>query len=228
MMVEREALQVALDMFRSPALARKVQRQPLPKNVLQVIRIAAGEAIDEKATEQIFGWTEAEVRSAAILFLQQILFDKSSSSYRVLGLTPDAELNALKDHKRALLKWLHPDRNSNRWESVLLQRVVKAADSILESRGETGNVLGGIESNAPVHVVTQPPTRRRRKPNKNFETTRVRKFLYWKEHLRSFAKRMGFFAAALLIAFLGLRVLAKSETTAQIGGIARNMLVWLK
>jgi hypothetical protein len=223
-MIEREALQVALDMFRSPAQVRNVQRLPLPKNVLQVIRIAAGDAFDQKTLDLTFGWTENEVRDAAVFFLQHILFEKGSHSHRVLGLTEQSDLTALKEHKRALLKWLHPDRNSNRWESVLLQRVLKATDAVnLAMNGAPAPSQKTVVQ--PLHSL--PHQKRRRKAHIYVETKRIRKFSHWREHLISFARRMSLFVAALTIAFLGVRAVVKSEASGQIEKTMQNMLVWL-
>jgi hypothetical protein len=227
-MSEREALQIALDIFRSPALVRVVQRQPLPKNVLQTIRIAGGDALDDKAKEITFGWTEEEVRAAATFFLQQILFEKSSDAYRVLGLKSGAELTAVKDHKRALLKWLHPDRNANRWESVLLQRVVKASDSILGSNGFAVAETVEHEKIKSIGSAVRHQTHRRRKLDSHLEATRVKKFVSWKKHLFSFIKRMSVIAITAFLAFWSVRVLASSGATAQIEIVARSMLSWIK
>jgi hypothetical protein len=226
MMAEREALQVALDLFRSPAQVRTAQRQPLPKNVLHVIRIAAGETLDDKTGEFYFGWTETDIRAAAVFFLQQILFEKNSHAFRLLGLPPNASLTDVKDHKRALLKWLHPDRNANKWESVLLQRVVKASESVVATIGDVPS------NNDPVvcRVVSHPmrSERKRHQSIRGLETKRVRKPLNWRTRLLSFAKRLSLIAAATAIAFLGVRAITKPESSDHIFIMARNMFAWIE
>jgi hypothetical protein len=76
------------------------------------------------------GSSKQSSRTRAIFFLQQALLYPGADNYRVLGLSPGATLNDIKDHKRLLLKWLHPDRNSSSWEQLLFQRVATAATDL--------------------------------------------------------------------------------------------------
>jgi hypothetical protein len=223
-MVEREALQVALELFRSPTLARSAKRMPLPKNVLDVIRIAAGDAFEPKIIEATFGWPEADVRAAAVFYLQQVLFDKNSDDYRLLGLSQGSVEVDVKDHKRALLKWLHPDRNANKWESVLLQRVVKASENILANQFSSNRMQIGPTGMPMRSPNSRHGSQRRPKALQSIESKRIRKPLYWREHLLSFARRMGLLTAVLLFIFLGFKTFAVPENSANILGLARNML----
>jgi hypothetical protein len=227
-MAEREALQVALDMFRSPSLVRRVKTQPLPKNVLHVIRIAAGESLDVGDNEISSGWDEMEVRAAAVFFLQQVLFDKNADIYRVLGLTSDASFVEVKDHKRSLLKWLHPDRNANKWESVLLPRLLKASDTLLASFGSTASESVGVIVPAGVQPHNALQTRRRSPNFKNSKIPRARKHLYLKAHLLSFAKRVCLVIGALTIIVLSFELFTKSENSKHVLEIARDVLIWIE
>lgn len=129
-MGERTALDVAMDLFHRPIAVRDYLHAPLPRDVLAVIRIAAGGEIDTNG----FGADQTrrahEMREACVFFVQQILFHGHADSYRMLGLRPDANSRQVQDHKRMLLKWLHPDRNHNKWEQALFQRVIQAAAEI--------------------------------------------------------------------------------------------------
>ena len=141
-MQTRNALDIALQLYRQPALARKVRRESLPPRVLSVIKIAAG---SEEEIEQPAEHTPEEIREireAAVFFLQNCLFQSGGDSYRVLGVERDASSEQMLAHKRWLLKWLHPDRNRNAWEAAYLQRVLAAWQAI--TGGETAQ-----ESTAP-------------------------------------------------------------------------------
>jgi len=120
------ALDIALQLYRQPALARKVRRNGLPPRVLSVIKIAAGSE-EELATpvDHTPGETR-EIREAAIFFLQNCLFQAGGDSHRVLGVEHGAPVEEIRQHKRWLLKWLHPDLNRNTWEAAYLQRVLAA------------------------------------------------------------------------------------------------------
>ena len=125
-MQERNALDIALELYRQPTLARKVRRDGLPPRVLSVIKIAAG---SEEELEMPAGHSSGEtreIREAAIFFLQNCLFQPGGDNYRVLGVEHDATIEQMRLHKRWLLKWLHPDLNRNKWEAAYLQRVLAA------------------------------------------------------------------------------------------------------
>ena len=147
-MQTRNALDIALQLYRQPALARKVRRDGLPPRLLSVIKIAAGSEDEivqpaEHTPEEI-----REMREAAIFFLQNCLFQSGGDSYRVLGVERDASSEQMLAHKRWLLKWLHPDRNKNTWEAAYLQRVLMAWNAV------TGS--------APAPAQPREPKKRRR------------------------------------------------------------------
>ena len=126
-MGRRAALDVALDMVQRPLLARQVQSQPLPEGVIQLIRIAAESEEDIVWASRTRARPPAEIREAAILFLQQVLFHPRADNLRLMGLGPAASLGDLHEHRKWLLKWLHPDRNPDKWESQLFKRVLDAS-----------------------------------------------------------------------------------------------------
>lgn len=221
-MSSRDALQLALEIFRSPVQVRSVQKSPLPKEVLQVIRIAAGDKLDENALAKSFGWKESEVRAAAVFFLQQILFEKNSSPARILGLSPDANLEDLKNHKRALLKWLHPDRNANKWENVLLQRVITASNSVANTleRNEDSRTSERMNAEKPP-VLSRP--KRRQHPRKSIGVKRFQKSIALRVHLLSFLKRASFLIVAVAVVLLGLDAFAIPDVSQQLFIFASNM-----
>ncbi|MBL8906880.1 MAG: J domain-containing protein [Rhizobiales bacterium] len=155
-MERRAALDVALDMVQRPLLARQSQSQPLPDDVLQLIRIAAQSEEDIAWASRTRARSSGEVRDAAVMFLQQVLFHPRADSLRVMGLGPAATIEDLHEHRKWLLKWLHPDRNPNKWESQLFKRVVDAS-------GEVQELLKSQARLVPPTAVVQRPRRRSRR-----------------------------------------------------------------
>lgn len=126
-MDRRPALDIALDMVQRPLLAKHAQTQPLPDDVLRLIRIAADSQEDIAWASRTRARSTREIREAAVMFLQQVLFHPRADSFRLMGLGPTATLADLHEHRKWLLKWLHPDRNPDKWESNLFRRVLDAA-----------------------------------------------------------------------------------------------------
>lgn len=129
-MSERQAIHIACDLYHRPLMARAVQTGPLPPGMLDVIKIAAGELPNRDGKLLPGALTPEQMRQAAVFFLQQALFQAKGDDFRLLGLGPDARREQVRDHKRWLLKWLHPDRNPSRWESQLFLKVSQAAERL--------------------------------------------------------------------------------------------------
>jgi hypothetical protein len=120
------ALEQALAYYRAPAMLPVARERRLPDDVLDVLRIAAG---DESLAAQLSdstGEAQATVVDAAVFFVQQVLFAPGADSYRVLGVNTDAPDARIKENYRWLVRWLHPDRNLDDWDSVYAERVNRA------------------------------------------------------------------------------------------------------
>jgi hypothetical protein len=116
---------VALDLARMPALAQSVEKPPLPTDILEIMRIAAGSPEICQSASQVTGQPPAVLIEAARFYLQQMLLRPDADSYRVLGLPPGASRELARHHMQCLLQWLHPDVNRD-WDSVYARRVLKA------------------------------------------------------------------------------------------------------
>ncbi len=126
MIVGHRELDLALNVARMPTLAAAMRERPLPPDTLVLIRIAAGCVETAREAAEITGMQPGSLREAAVFYLQQVLLADGSDSYRVLGVLPEATRTEMREHLRWLMKWLHPDRNPNDWESVFAERVLKA------------------------------------------------------------------------------------------------------
>lgn len=148
-------MDIALDLFRRPLMARAVQRSPLPPGMLEVIKVAAGEPFHRDGILRQEGQASPKAQQAAALFLQHALFLGPGDDFRQLGLDPGADQDRIREHKRWLLKWLHPDRNPSKWESALFLRVSQAAER-LEKNVEAGGDGGSAAVAAAVPVRPRP------------------------------------------------------------------------
>jgi hypothetical protein len=121
-----QALELALALLRAPALAAQVRERPLPADVLTLIRIAAGDDTTLSEAAAASGETPQRVAEAAVLFLQQTLFRTGADSYRLLGAPATAPQELLKLHHRWLVRWLHPDHQTDDWQAAYMSRVNRA------------------------------------------------------------------------------------------------------
>jgi hypothetical protein len=199
-------IELALDLARIPALAQSIDEPPLPTDIFEIMRIAAGSPEVCQAASQATGQPVAVLIEAARFYLQQVLLRRDADPYRVLGLRPGASRELARHHLRCLLQWLHPDVNKD-LDSVYTERVLKAwrevsadiaSSPILNSRSP---VLAGPGSRAPVS--SRP---RIRMPW--IENPRRKRQIHPGHVLMPVAKRFGIAvaAAALLVVVIAVYV----------------------
>jgi hypothetical protein len=120
------ALYLALELARTPILAKAMRQQPLPPDTLTLIRIAAGSTDTCRLAAAMTGLGADVIREAAVFYLQQMLLAADADNYRILGVAPDARQEDLREHMRWMMKWLHPDRARSDWDSTFAERVLAA------------------------------------------------------------------------------------------------------
>ena len=125
-MPARRAIDLALDLARTPSLATLMRQQALPPDLLDVIRIAASCPETWRVGEAETVLPLGVIKAAAVLYLQEMLFFPDASSYRNLGVSAGASKPQMRLHMRWLLQWLHPDHNSDETASLLAARVIAA------------------------------------------------------------------------------------------------------
>ncbi len=137
-------------------MARTLGARPIPQDVLELMKIAAGSEEHCRLAATRTGQREDVLIEAARFYLQQILFRADADCYRILGLAPGASKDRARLHMAALLQWLHPDRN-NGLEGLYAHRVIAAWQQI--SGSERGNEPRPKVSNAPVARRPRRPRR---------------------------------------------------------------------
>ncbi len=151
-MAVHPALETALELKRNTALVKSMHLQTLPEGVIDLIKCAGG--CTETCTRLALAKQRSPetVRDAAIHFLLLVAFAPDASAERQLGLNPgEATRDAVRLHKRWLVRWLHPDHNKDPWQTVLFNRVL-AASLQIEARGVMRTKRQPI-------LAVQPPSR---------------------------------------------------------------------
>jgi hypothetical protein len=141
-MTQPHVIELALDLARMPALARRSTVPPLPPNIVELMRIAAGSPEACRAAVAQTGEPRHVVIESARFYLQQVLFRPDADCYRTLGIQPAASRATAREHMRWLLEWLHPDRNANNnsWDVVYAERVLKAWREVSNGSAAKPNV----------------------------------------------------------------------------------------
>lgn len=124
------AVQLALDLFHFPSRVRQLRREPLPKDTVLLLKIAAGDYEALRLAMQESERPAEIIRTAATFFIEQILISEPHDKYRVLGLSPNASSLDLKRNFALLMRWLHPDGQSKDGENPFVSRVTNAWNNV--------------------------------------------------------------------------------------------------
>ncbi|MDE2445260.1 MAG: hypothetical protein KGO94_03715 [Alphaproteobacteria bacterium] len=117
-----------------------MEKSKLPEGVTTVLRVAAEGKVLAGELAASVGSSADELYQACLFYLQTVVFHPHASDAYLLALPEVFEPQALREHKRLILKWLHPDRNHNNWENRLFLRVHAAIlrlEKKMQVTGET-------------------------------------------------------------------------------------------
>ena len=189
--MERQAIDLALEMVSRPFLIRQVQRSPLPEGVREAMRLVTCNETELAEAGTARGRDPKTLHQAAVFFLQQALLFPGADSHRILGLSHGATLEQIRDHRRLMLKWLHPDRNPSSWEQMLFQRVITAAADLeqrLANPSATADTIGSL-----------PQRQRSRSHVRHLPLVRRTPPLQWRLRLRTYLRRAAVTAILLTL-----------------------------
>lgn len=129
-MTTMDALEAAVSTFLNPIFAAHLRDERLPSGMGLVLRIAAGDAA---AIEEGTAMREIEpdrLIAAVRFYIEQVVLVPQADDFRLFGVSASASAEELRDNRRWLLKWLHPDRNGGDWEREQFMRISAAWDRI--------------------------------------------------------------------------------------------------
>lgn len=141
----KHSIQIALQLVQMPWLAQELRHQPVPDDVLDLIKAAAGCHDTCRELQKLTGRKPEVVRAAAMHYLHVALLFPGAPPARVLGLRGSEAREIALRHKHWLIKWLHPDVNGDVWEAALMARVVTAwNDMAADSRSFDHGPFDGL------------------------------------------------------------------------------------
>ncbi|MBY0227574.1 MAG: DnaJ domain-containing protein [Hyphomicrobium sp.] len=108
-MSDAAAMRAALDLYLLPSHLRLQRRAPIPGDVHELLLVATGDEATTRSMAQTLERSPDTLQRAARFFIEEILLDPQSNSYRVFGLEPDAPQDELRRNMYLLAKLLHPD-----------------------------------------------------------------------------------------------------------------------
>lgn len=156
---------LALAFHRSPARHAELMRGGalLPPSVGVLLRLAGGTPPQELDPELASQAPAGELRSAALFFIEQVLFQRDADHYRLLGLNQDAAPGQVKEHHRLLMRLFHPDRERQTDERQ--ERFATRANLAY-------NTLRDADSRARYDETLKPPVNRMQAPRRAQAVTR--------------------------------------------------------
>lgn len=142
------AVKIAINLLLVPSRVRLLRAQPLPDDVVILLRVAAGDIEAETAAAATVDRPRDVIHKAATFFIEQILFAPQADSYRVLGAGHQASATELRRNVALLLRWLHPDLNQKAERSIFVRRVTAAWNDVKTCERRVAYDEGRRRSNA--------------------------------------------------------------------------------
>ena len=168
-------LALALAFHRAPTQHADLLHGPtsLPAGVGTLLKLAGGSEPDPASLVLA---PADELRTAALFFIEQVLFRHGASHYQVLGLEPDATLEQVKEHHRLLMRAFHPDRENRAddWKDAFATRI-NLAYTTLRDADERRRYDASLQQPRPPGV-TLPV---RRKAGHHRPAARTRSAVSW-------------------------------------------------
>ena len=124
-MPPRDAMAAALALLRDPASVRQARRAGLPPDIPFLLEVANADAAAIERARRRTGYPDHFLEEAAAFYIEQVLLDRHADSYRILGGSPVSSHAELRRNMALMMRWLHPDRKSQR-SSVAIDRDVFA------------------------------------------------------------------------------------------------------
>lgn len=131
----------------------------LPDGIVHLLRLAGGAPISEEMGAPPLIPAEA-LQSAAIFFIERALLAHSADHYRILGVSPDAPLDQIKEHHRLLIRLFHPDRSVQFGgdSAAIAARINLAYNAVRQSEPRAAydiQLRQGTKESAPINVPMQ-------------------------------------------------------------------------
>lgn len=122
--------EVLLRYFREPGQyrAEMLRANEVSSNLDLVLRLALGKPVEFANPSFRVPGVARELARAALFFVGQTISREDASHYQILGLTPDATAEAIRENHRLLIQLVHPDRQTNDaiWPENIAARVNRA------------------------------------------------------------------------------------------------------
>lgn len=214
---ELDAMRAALLSHSQPLRTPIRGHSAFPKGMLILIKAAAGDGATIAILVEALGHDEKTLQEAASFYLQQQLIASKSNPFRCLGLTDQATQDDIVLHKRWLLKWLHPDRNPNKWQSAMFNTITDAANAasaavtamtdvsakaaLIASEVAT-STASALALNAASRAASTRSSASRHRTGRGVARKRVR-VIHWRDMLRRIARRAAVVAAIASLGYFG-------------------------
>jgi curved DNA-binding protein CbpA len=102
-----DCIALAVEFFREPSrFPDLLHGRRLPPGITALLQIAANNRASQSREDV------SEQQQAARFFIEHVLMAHNANHYRVLGVTPFASPEEIKEHHRLLMRLFHPDRQT--------------------------------------------------------------------------------------------------------------------
>jgi hypothetical protein len=141
-----DAVRLSLRLYSAPAGVHRLRKSALPAGMTELLGVTAGVADVLEPIAKELSRPAVDIRRAGGFFVEQILLAQGTNDYRLLGAHEETSLDVLREHRKLLLRWVHPDVSDRHVAEGSVDRSayasrVQAAWERVEHRSASGEVL---------------------------------------------------------------------------------------
>lgn len=122
----RPAIRAAISVYHDPTSLPRRAADPLPPGMTELLGLLNSGSAPAAADCEELGIETDELVAAARFYVSHVVCHDGADDYRLFGADTSTPMDRLRQHRRLLLRWIHPDASDGELNSSLFQRLNEA------------------------------------------------------------------------------------------------------
>lgn len=122
----RPAIRAAISVYHDPTSLPRRAADPLPPGMTELLGLLTSGSAPAAVDCDELGIETDELVAAARFYVSHVVCHDGADDYRLLAADASTPMDRIRQHRRLLLRWIHPDASRDEFNSTLFQRLNEA------------------------------------------------------------------------------------------------------
>lgn len=122
----RPAIRAAISVYHDPTSLPRRAADPLPPGMTELLGLLNSGSAPAAVDCEELGVETDELVAAARFYVSHVVCHDGADDYRLFGADTSTPMDRLRQHRRLLLRWIHPDASHGEFNEKLFQRLNEA------------------------------------------------------------------------------------------------------